>query len=193
MSNIRFWLPLSVFLLLNACGAQPSLGKPKATAPQELVLQGATTVSTPLPKDPPASCPITLPSDVPFTPPTPYPAKPPSAYVGEFWYGTPELWTMLSEDGTWDSLPLTSDGYTQKVFWWRQGYDMSAEPNPNLSVIGKRLDAPALPLLASSATNARADFGEAMLVGVEIPTPGCWEITGEYNGYELSFVVWIAP
>jgi hypothetical protein len=70
---------------------------------------------------------------------------------------------------------------------------MSAEPNPNLSVTGKRLDAPALPLLASSATNARADFGEAMLVGVEIPTPGCWEITGQYNGYELSFVVWIAP
>jgi hypothetical protein len=32
-----------------------------------------------------------------------------------------------------------------------------------------------------------------MLVGVDIPTLGCWEITGQYNGTELSFVVWIAP
>jgi len=32
-----------------------------------------------------------------------------------------------------------------------------------------------------------------MLVGVDIPTIGCWEITGRYAGHTLSFVVWVAP
>jgi hypothetical protein len=32
-----------------------------------------------------------------------------------------------------------------------------------------------------------------MVTGVYVPTPGCWEITGEYNGQQLSFVVWVKP
>jgi hypothetical protein len=28
-----------------------------------------------------------------------------------------------------------------------------------------------------------------MLVGVDFPDPGCWEITGEYLGQTLTFVV----
>ena len=28
-----------------------------------------------------------------------------------------------------------------------------------------------------------------MLVAVELPVAGCWEITGEYLGQKLSFVV----
>jgi hypothetical protein len=32
-----------------------------------------------------------------------------------------------------------------------------------------------------------------MLVGVYVPTPGCWEITGEYRDQKLSFVVWLEP
>jgi len=55
------------------------------------------------------------------------------------------------------------------------------------------LDAPALPLRVSKATNAFAsDIQSAMLVGVDFPTLGCWEITGRYQGHELSFVVWVA-
>jgi hypothetical protein len=30
-----------------------------------------------------------------------------------------------------------------------------------------------------------------MLVGVYFPTPGCWEVTGEYKGQKVSFVVWL--
>jgi hypothetical protein len=26
-----------------------------------------------------------------------------------------------------------------------------------------------------------------------VPTPGCWEITGEYKGEKLSYVVWLQP
>ena len=35
------------------------------------------------------------------------------------------------------------------------------------------------------------NFGPAMLVGVDFPTTGCWEITGRYADAELSFVVWV--
>ena len=43
------------------------------------------------------------------------------------------------------------------------------------------------------ATNAFPGPAAAMLVGVYIPTPGCWEITGEYKSQKLSFVVWVEP
>jgi hypothetical protein len=33
----------------------------------------------------------------------------------------------------------------------------------------------------------------AMLTGVYVPTPGCWEITGDYEGDKLSFVAWVEP
>jgi hypothetical protein len=100
---------------------------------------------------------------------------------------------MLGADGTWSGLPHSDAPYTQKVFWWRQGYNAVVEQKPHLTVTGRRLDAAAAPLVASSATNASADFGDAMLVGVDLPTLGCWEIIGHYNGHELSFVVWVAP
>jgi hypothetical protein len=42
------------------------------------------------------------------------------------------------------------------------------------------------------ATNGyHPDLGSFMLGGVEIPAPGCWELTGHYKGYELSFVIWV--
>jgi len=64
----------------------------------------------------------------------------------------------------------------------------------SIAVTGRRLDAPAPPLNVSRATNAYAeDIQSAMLVRVDFPTPGCWEITGRYAGSELSFVVFVAP
>jgi hypothetical protein len=142
-------------------------------------------------KDPPADCPITVPQDPPFTPPAPYDAL---GFKGEFWFGSNSLWTAVRENGLWADLPHNPEGYTQKVFWWREGYSVSAEPEPNLTVTGERLDAKAPPLVASKATNASAgDIGSAMLVGVDLPTLGCWKISGKYNDAELSFVVWVAP
>ncbi len=150
-----------------------------------------TATSEVIPHDPPASCPITVPQDPPFTPPAPYDSL---GFEGEFWYGSSSLWTAVRQDGIWEALPHNPEGYTQKVFWWRDGYIWSQEPQPALKVTGERLDAPAPPLHVSEATNASAsDIGSAMLVGVDIPTLGCWKITGKYADVELSFVVWVAP
>ena len=101
---------------------------------------------------------------------------------------------MLGADGAWQSLPQSGAGYGQKTFWWRSGYDWRTDPNPALTITGRRLDGPAPPLSATRATHGiRDDIGVFMLAGVEIPTLGCWEITGRIDGRELSFVVWVGP
>jgi hypothetical protein len=116
--------------------------------------------------------------------------------MNEFWYGTPDLWTMLGTAATWSGLPHNQYGYSQKVFWWSRHFDVKADPYPALKVILERLDAsePFSPIVVTEeATNASADFGTAMLTGVYVPSPGCWKITGQYQESELSFVVWVAP
>ncbi|MCA1668195.1 MAG: hypothetical protein LC793_12530, partial [Thermomicrobia bacterium] len=143
---------------------------------------------------PPASCPITHPAQPPFIPPSPYPPTPPPPYANQFWSGTAMLWTMLGTDGTWGRLPYANGSYTQKILWWRQGYDWQTEPEPQLTVTGRRLNAPAPPLAATRASNGfRDDIGSFGVVGVDIPTQGCWEITGQAASTELRFVVWLAP
>jgi hypothetical protein len=135
---------------------------------------------------------VTQPPQQPFTPSPPY--SPSAPGTGNFWYGTGLLWTVVPEDGTWSGLPLNSDGYTQKVLWWREGYSWKDDPTPQLTVTGRRLDAPAPPLNVSRATNAFAeDIQSAMMVGVDFPTLGCWEIAGKVADAELSFVVWVGP
>ena len=83
---------------------------------------------------------------------------------------------------------------TAKTFWASVDFNWRTEWPVTLKVTGRRLDGNAPPLLASQATNAMVDGPTpAMLVGVYVPTPGCWEITGEYKGEKLSFVVWVKP
>jgi len=143
----------------------------------------------------PASCPVTVPVDPAFTPPAPYPSRVP--FADRFWYGTAALWTPLRIDGTWRGVPPDRGyrrGYRDKVFWWRPGYDGRAEPTPEFTVTGRRLDA-AGEFTVSPATNAyHPDFGGwTMLTGVDIPTTGCWEISGHYGLETLTFVVWVVP
>jgi hypothetical protein len=184
-------------LFILTCAALLIGCAPKAVAQPEQVkaLENATPVETAtsevVPHVPPANCPITVSQNPLFVPPAPYDSM---GYDGEFWYGSDSLWTAVRENGIWEALPHNPEGYTQKVFWWRDGYVWTEEPGPALTVTGERLDAPAPPLHASEATNASAsDIGSAMLVGVDLPTLGCWKITGRYGDAELSFVVWVAP
>jgi hypothetical protein len=152
---------------------------------------GAAIATSPALNDAFNSCAVTRPPEQSFTPPAPYSQNAPGNY---FWYGTDSLWTAVPGNGMWSALPHNPDGYTQKVLWWRKGYSWTAEPEPQLFVTGRRLDAPASPAHVSRATNAyAADIGSAMMVGIDFPTPGCWEITGRYAGAELSFIVWVAP
>jgi hypothetical protein len=122
-----------------------------------------------------------------------YPARP---LFGGFWYGTEKLWTALQPDGRWYALPQSARGYTQKIVWWRDGYGGTTEQTPALKITGKQLDGDKT-FVVNGMTNAHSsDFGGngwAMMSGVEIPSLGCWEITGEYHGAQLSFVLEVTP
>lgn len=147
-----------------------------------------------VPAAPSKSCPVTQRPEPVFVAPAPYSSEPPERYEDQFWYGTPALWTLLDEGGTWRGLPLDRQGYSQKVFWWSQDFDVRADPFPAFTVLLERLDAEAAPIVAAElATNASADFGTAMLTGVEVPSAGCWKITGQFRQAELSFVVQVTP
>ncbi|MBC7877446.1 MAG: hypothetical protein H7Y59_09780 [Anaerolineales bacterium] len=141
---------------------------------------------------PPVSCPVTTMSISSFEAPKPYSLNAP--WTGIFWFGSENLWTALHDDGVWSGLPHNPDGYTQKIMWWSSRYSLKDELEPALVVLGKRLDGEAPPLKFYEATNAFADdIGEAMLTGVDFPTAGCWEVTGQYKKTGLSFIVWITP
>jgi len=200
MQKSHFFLSVLIIAsLLTGCAPNVTVQADKAKALENPVATRVPETPTPIlsatlevvPHDPPSTCPITVPQDPPFVPPAPYDSL---GFEGEFWYGSDSLWTAVRENGIWEALPHNPEGYTQKVFWWRDGYVWNEEPQPKLTMTGERLDAPAPPLHASEATNASAsDIGSAMLVGVDMPTLGCWKITGQYGDSELSFVVWVAP
>jgi len=141
---------------------------------------------------PPADCPVTIPGASSFEAPEPYSAVAP--WPGIFWYGTEHLWTALQTNGVWEGLPKNPEGYTQKIMWWSSLYVLKDELEPALVVSAQRLDGEAPPFKFHGATNAFAkDIGDAMLTGVDLPTEGCWEVTGQYKKSSLTFVVWIAP
>jgi hypothetical protein len=125
---------------------------------------------------------------------------PPAAYTLEentksFWLGSEKLWTALPKSGVvWGWVPRApghEDDLTAKTFWASVDFDYRKEYPPELKVTGKRLDGVAPPLLTTRATNAFPGPAAAMLIGVIVPAPGCWEITGEYKGTKLSYVVWV--
>jgi hypothetical protein len=114
-------------------------------------------------------------------------------YQGRFWFGTPGLWTNLPTDGIWWGLPQDDEGYVQKTVFWRDGYVALKEPNPDLTVSGRRLDAPSITFSFSDATHGWDETGDFMLMGINIPTEGCWEITAEYQDARLTYVVEVVP
>jgi hypothetical protein len=175
---------ISIFMtaaFLCCIGAQP------ARLPAWGLQSSAQTV-----EEPPEGCPVTKPPQPPFLPPLPYPSE------GLVWIGSSKLWTNIPRSGTWRGLPHYTPEDTrfrQKLFWWSNGYDWRSENPPELTITGKRLDAPAPPLATDPHANAgwTNDRDHAFIVaGIFIPTLGCWKITGHYKGEELSYVVWVS-
>ena len=130
-------------------------------------------------------CPVTQPPEPSFIPPDPWPAEPPGAE--RFWYGDSGLWTALPADGSWPQLALG-----EKFFWWSEEFDVSEDEKPDLLITARRLDGDSPPFQVLEATNAyHESFNWAMLAGVELASPGCWEFTGQYKGHQLSFVLMV--
>jgi hypothetical protein len=190
----RFFLLILLGYLLTGCVPKTESSLESYRMPTDVPSAASLTETVQVEiaaRTPPDSCPITVPQDPPFKPPPPYSEL---AHEGYFWYGSNDLWVALPQDGVWHSLPQDEHGHGQKLPWWRDGYVWDEEPEPPLVVSGKRLDGESPPLEASSANGSYAeDMGSAMIMGMNLPTLGCWRITGQYGEAELSFVVWVAP
>jgi hypothetical protein len=137
------------------------------------------------------TCPVTTLPNPSFVPPAPYRSN---AAQGAFWYGTGSLWTQLPNEGVWRGLPRRDNsGYFNKLFLWQQGYNGRSEPEPDIIVVLRRLDA-TVPLVSQrGGTNAFFDNTWAMLTGVLFPAEGCWEVTTHHDGHTLTFVLSIQP
>ena len=129
------------------------------------------------------SCPVTRPPDPVFVPPAPYPD---ASSAHGFLLGTPKLWVLVHA-GPWRGLPRWPEGYREKIVWWSQGYNAKADPHPDISITGRRLDGDSPPML-SGANGSWTDH-DFIMSGVNFPTEGCWEITGRFHGSEVKFVV----
>jgi hypothetical protein len=83
--------------------------------------------------------------------------------------------------------------FDRKDFLGKRDFDYHRKEDYDLKVTGRRLDGDAPPLLVDKVTNALFVPHAAMLTGIYLPTPGCWEITGDRRGQKLSFVAWVYP
>ena len=142
--------------------------------------------------DVPTTCPVTKPAAHPFVLLV---FRYEQLHPVEFWFGTRKLWTVLHKDGTWKGLPyytLEDPTFRQKLFWRRHGNGMRPESEQNLTVTGRRLDAPAPPLHVDRIRSGWPLPDETFkVVGVNFPTAGCWEIKGQSQDAQATYVVWV--
>ena len=136
-----------------------------------------------------SDCPVTEAPRPPFVPPEPFSAD---SATGEFLYGTPALWAVVVK--SWHAHSGS------KLPYFRQDFDATKERNPRLTVVARRLDAPAAMVWAGSANSGSAEgLGKGFMVtGLDIPTVGCWEIAAHYDpapnrSQTLAYTVWVEP
>ncbi len=169
---------VSLGLLLAACNPTVALGvEPMADSKttDQVITQLASG----------SNCPTTQPPDPPFVPPAPWPPQPPGE--GQIWVGDAGLWTALPANGSWQQL-----AFGEKFWWWSEEFDVSEDSTPDIAVSARRLDGDAPPFYETNATNGyHESFNWAMLVGVSLASSGCWEITAEYKGHNLTLVIWV--
>jgi hypothetical protein len=139
-----------------------------------------TSIAVRAPADTPTAtslppCPVTTPNG--STPPGEQPS-PDLHGNGQIWTGLwPEGKVVFKQDGPGHILP---DGSLEMKWWWWRGI------NGQLTIEGRRLDAPAPPLQAEIPEGYGATGFQAS--GIIFSGEGCWEVTGRVGKAELTFV-----
>jgi hypothetical protein len=139
----------------------------------------------------PDQCPVTLPTEPLYVPPGEEKAADPAS--GVFLHGTDALFTQLASDGRWTGIK-SATGTRNKSAWFRKDAEWRHERPYQLVVTAKRIDAAGPMLTVPRVTNMLIgkELEEvAMLLMLELPERGCWEVTGNYKSDYLSFVVWL--
>jgi hypothetical protein len=128
-------------------------------------------------------CRATPPPVPAFTPPLPYSPAP----FGDtsFLVGTQDLWVSLPGQ-PWHGL-------RHKLFWWRPGFDGAREQRPALALTLRPVNSAVTSSVDRTATNAQFGGEWSMLILVDFPAPGCWEVRGSYGGHSVTFVTSVEP
>ena len=115
-------------------------------------------------------------------------------------YGSEALAVALPADGTWPTTGPTAR-IAVKLFWSSAGFRPGMERHlrieivnlnggPNDAVVKDVTNANSIPVdLEKAQFDDEWQDGWRMLVGIDFPSPGCWELTGEYLGQSLTFKV----
>lgn len=138
-------------------------------------------------------CWVTVPPGQGFVAPEPYPPEP---FDQQVWYGTPGLWTILDVNGAeWRGLPVAEDGHVgNKTLWFSENFSTAEAEDfsgdAGITVTAVRLDRPAPTVVEEGGVPSFNRYiKNFLLVGLEVPEPGCWEVTARYQGAELTYVL----
>lgn len=170
-------LAVAVVVLIVGCSRQ----SPTALAPASTSTRAAASDRGATPgQQTPGDCPVTLANGT----------GPPGELPSPEFHGSGALWTVLPPDGIDEGGHPGPDGSTsQKYPWWTVG------TTGQLTIQGRRLDAPAPPLHAqvNSGTPetgfAEVPDGRFWASSISFPTEGCWQVTGTAGHASLTFVV----
>jgi hypothetical protein len=92
-------------------------------------------------------------------------------------------------------LPVEPDGSVgDKTLRWSENVSTAKSEDfagaADITLRAAHLDASAPTVLVQGGVPSfNRDIGNFMLVGLELPEPGCWEVTASYREAELAFVI----
>jgi hypothetical protein len=177
-------------LLLSGC----------ALAPESHGSAGDQVSFSPLPTTRDiGGCPVTVPRPG-FVPPKPYPPEPPllPEPYRNVWYGTPELWTILDQNGAvWRGLPIGEGPHAigNKTLWFSEnfstakGEDFSGDAEITVTAVDLDGSAPKVVETGPGVPSFNRDIKNFILVGLGLPEVGCWKVTARYKSAELTYVL----
>jgi hypothetical protein len=108
--------------------------------------------------------------------------------ASRFYVGSPGLFTA-----PWKGAWSRNGAFGIKFPWFAADIDEREfrMGRASLSVVGRRLDAPAPPLLVDGPNVAAVPEYYFITTSLLFPTVGCWETTAKRKESELKFVVLI--
>lgn len=159
-----------------------------------------TEATAPLPTDAPVGCPLTVPTGD-FEPPDRYTQgfdQPPRVAQPSAedlrWYGNLDLWTVLSTTGDVIHETKATGDFARRYFLWSVHQESPRdEPRPDVVLTAERLDGEGPTVRHTEATHGFTGDNLFMITGLVLPEPGCWHITAEYRGHDLTWTIRADP
>jgi len=117
---------------------------------------------------------------------------PNSPFNGFHWYGSgKKLAASAPVDGIWYTTH-PDHLISVKLWWWSDEYRLGMESELSVKIVSLqgKPQAPSFGRATNGYQESLRDTGPwAMLVGIDFPESGCWQITGQFRNETLSFVV----